>query len=374
MNKLIIFKLLFVCIFVLSIVFFLKSVLFRSAQQHPRIDLQHKDKPTGVPLIQKKVEKSSVFVPYWALQEDNLSSVPYDTIYYFGVTVDEQGINTEEPGYQILTRQNCPNDKTCIVVLRMLNDATTESVLQNAALRRTIIQNTIALTDTYFYSGIALNIEISGLIDKELTDSINTFVQEFYTATKANYKTLSFIAYGDLYYREKPYDMAFINAHCDEVMIMAYDFSKSYGEPGPNFPFVRRSPKGEGGLEADYKYDFKQMIADYTSEVSPDKLTVIFGMFGYDWTLNKQGTPLKRAEAKSVASLQLFVDSLKKDVMHYALRVTRNNAEEPKIEYTDDLGQKHVIWYEDEDSVAVKNKYLQEQGINNVSYWAYSYY
>ena len=112
------------------------------------------------------------------------------------------------------------------------------------------------------------------------------------------------------------------------------------------------------------------MIKDFTASVPSERITVIFGMYGYDWTLNNQGTPLKRGEAVTVNQIKKLTNS--------AIQIINKsqipNSKEKKIEYEDGEGQKHVIWYEDEESVAVKINYLKEQGIGSVSYWAYGYF
>jgi len=147
---------------------------------------------------------------------------------------------------------------------------------------------------------------------------------------------------------------------------MAYDFHKAGGEPGPNFPMSRRSIN-EGGPEVDYGYDFKQMISDFSIDLPKEKTEVVFGMYGYDWTLNEQGTPLKAATAISVNNIQSKVQSSN-------LKVMSNEAKEKKIEYVDTVGNKHIVWYEDEESAAVKTKYLQQQGVWQISFWAQSYF
>lgn len=314
----------------------------------------------GSPFPTKKttfLKKESVFVPYWALGQDDMSTIPYDTIYYFGLAVDEKGIVINDPGYKNLAYTSCPNDKTCILVLRMLNNEANKKILADSKLQTQIINDALTVANKYYYSGVALDLELLELFNSEITTQITKFVQLYYTVLHEDYKTLSFITYGDSYFRKRPFDMKSISESTDEVMVMAYDFHKSYGEPGPNFSFDEKSK---------YGYDFKQMISDYTSEVSREKLTIIFGMYGYDWTLNEQGTPLKRAEAVTVKQINGLTNS--------GLRITTLPSKEKKLEYTDSSKFKHVIWYEDKESAEVKTQYLHENGIGSVSFWAYGYF
>jgi len=301
----------------------------------------------------------SIFVPYWALGQDDFSVIPYGKVYYFGITADEKGVVKDDPGYKELESHNCPNSQECILVLRLLDRGINEKILQNTTSQQKIIKEVLGLTNTHFFSGVALDLEISGLISDDTKGQINNFVQQLYTLTNKDYKTLSFIIYGDNYYRLRQGDMKFIGSHSDEVMIMAYDLSKNYGEPGPNFNFDQKEK---------YGYDFKQMISDFTSEVDVKKLTVIFGMYGYDWTLNEQGTPLKRGEAVTVNQ----INKLKTQMSN--IKSESQKSKEKKIEYVDEKNQKHVIWYEDQESSDVKTKYLLDQGIEKVSFWAWGYF
>lgn len=162
--------------------------------------------------------------------------------------------------------------------------------------------------------------------------------------------------YGDTFYRKRPYDIKSIGSSLDELMIMAYDFSKSYGEPGPNFPH-------EG--QEQYGYDLKTMIEDFANLVPREKLTVIFGMYGYDWTVDDKERPLKQAQA-------LSFNEIKKKYPENCSNCTTSRdelAQETKIVAGD-----HVIWFEDSTSAQKKQEYLKSQGIGNFAYWAYGYF
>lgn len=317
-------------------------------------------KPSPSPVPAASV-RSSVFVPYWALGKDNLASLPEETLYYFGVAVDKNGMVKNDPGYKALASLNCPQSKTCILVVRMLNSEDNLDILEHPAKQTEIASSLIALADKHSFSGLALDLEQSAILyDKKLQEYITQFVQLFYTSANKDYKTFSFIVYGDSYFRKRPYDIQKIAESSDEVMVMAYDFNKSYSEPGPNFPFDRSV--------TDLGYDFQKMTEDFMRDVPKDKLTVIFGMYGYDWTLNVQGTPLKRAEAITDNEIQKYLKG------HAVTAVAVPSSREKKIEYRDADGQKHIIWYEDQESADVKIEYLRNQGVGSVSYWAYGYY
>ena len=349
MKKIIIFFFLIVCLYFIFV-----------NKKDTKITISSTNKPSIKVENKKITHRSSIFISYWALGQDNYASSSYDAYYYFGVAFDQNGVIKTDPGYTGLAQFNCPNTKKCYLVIRMLDNEINKKILVDANIQKLIIKQTLDIAGTYSFSGIALDLELSGLFNDEVTEQINSFVQSYYTSAKKNYKTLSFIVYGDNYYRKRPYDIKFIGTVSDEIMIMAYDFHKSYGEPGPNFPFEDRNKWG---------YDFQQMISDLSADIPSEKLTIIFGMYGYDWTLNGQGTPLKRGEAVTVNQVRLKISNLK-----FQIRNQEQNQNDKTYNYKDEEGYEHVVWYEDEESATIKSEYLLKQGIGSISYWAYGYF
>lgn len=325
---------------------------------------------TGTPVPGKPAvsagRERSLLIPYWSLADDSYRAAPYDTLSYFGIAADKEGVRTEEPGYAGLESFACPEGRKCELVLRLLDQESNRTILDDRLLQERIIDDSVAIADQYGFSGIALDLELSSLSVTDTANRINGFVQEYYKRCNTGYKTFSVVMYGDVFYRKRPYDVGFISRHSDRILVMAYDFHKSYGEPGPNFPYDRRS-RGEGG-SYDYGYDFKKMVSDLKREVPAEKIGVILGMYGYDWTLNNQGTPLKQAQAITVNQIETL-----KTRMPNA-RITVQDSKEKKIEYEDADKLKHVIWYEDRESAQVKIDYLESEDINHASFWAWGYF
>jgi spore germination protein len=144
---------------------------------------------------------------------------------------------------------------------------------------------------------------------------------------------------------------------------MAYDFHKSNGSPGPNFPLHGKNT---------YGYDFTSLMTDFTNEVRPDKLSVVFGMFGYDWQVNSKG------EAEDTGVSVSDNNAQKRFISHCDFSqcaVVRDPvSEEIKVTYRDEDGDLHEVWFEDESSIAKKKEYLKSIGVSSTSYWAYSFF
>lgn len=307
--------------------------------------------PTKSPSVQKRSE-SNIFIPYWA------TSPPPDTYnraYYFGLGFDDTGEIIQDLSLQKIGLVGSISSDRKMLVVRMLQDRVIDSALNSYEVQARIVENTLKQVELHNFSGAVLNLEKSYSLNNDTTVQISKFVHYFCSALKKNYKDCFVLVYGDVFYRMRPYDVQEIAKASDRIIIMAYDFHKAGGEPGPNFPFVK----------GDYGYDFKQMVADFSSVVPTDKLEVAFGMFGYDWTLNDQGMPLKSAVALSLRQIESQISNFK---------LQMNDAKEKQITYTDEEGRKHVVWYEDLESARNKINYLLERGIGMTSFWAWEYF
>ncbi len=255
-----------------------------------------------------------------------------------------------------------------------------------------ITKKTVDIVKNYNLQGVALDLEINSLPTDDIVRRINNFVQYFQEKIKSENLKIAVILYGDTFYRSRPFDVKFLAEHSDEVMIMAYDFHKSYGQPGPNFPF-----EGKGN----FGYDFKTMIDDFLKFVKPGKLTVIFGMYGYDWQVDEKKRPIKQAKALTTKQIKekfltaaSWQESSKNELFSFDTNfvcffenclIKRDEAsKEIEINYVisskqaDDQGiynlYYHIVWFEDEESVKIKTNFLKEKGIGSIAYWAWGYF
>ncbi|OGK13766.1 hypothetical protein A3A93_05495 [Candidatus Roizmanbacteria bacterium RIFCSPLOWO2_01_FULL_38_12] len=325
--------------------------------------------------------RESIFVPYWSVNDLNSEKlVQYEKVIYFGVSAKGEGIDREESGFIALPGfVQFTQGQDTYLTLRMLDTESNLKILEDPDLQEKIIADLIDITDQNRFDGVVLDLELSVLPFGDVKENISMFVSKLSEELHERDFTFLMTIYGDKYFRGRPYDINRLNNHVDEFMIMAYDFHKSYGEPGPNFPYSDNvepplSPLlgKEGNTRGGYGYDFKQMIEDFTKDVPTEKLTVVFGMFGYDWTLGKQGLPLKQAAALSLSAIRArFYPEC--DLISCAIQVDEKS-KETKISYIDDEGNKHQVWFEDENSAQKKIDYLNEQGIGKVAYWAWGYW
>ena len=317
---------------------------------------------------------SSIFIPYWNIPSSSDDLSQYDRLIYFGVAPDSSGNMMLDSGFNnielFVANQVEMKRASSLLTVRMLDDDVSLALLEDVSRQTSVIGQTVDIANEYGFDGIVLDLELGVIPFEDSKHKITSFVERFADEVQHEDITLSMTIYGDVFYRARPYNMAALAKHLNHLYIMAYDFHKRRGEPGPNFPFdsgstnspsLRASPS-ESFSANRYPYNFQIMIADFTTIMSPQDITVVFGMYGYDWTLGKQGLPLKAAVA--VPFNEIDEDGA----------IIDPDSHEKHILFTDDEGFDHELWYEDWESVEVKIDYLMEQGIGSVGYWVWGYF
>lgn len=348
--------------FVVILTFLSFLLLRNTASVKPIVQLpQQVVSPTPSPVAGSVT--TTLFVPYWTLSTKS-SVTGYDTVAYFGITANTNGINTSEDGYLALpkfVRSVKANQKTLLVV-RLIDNDVNGKILASSALQTKIISDSVAIAEKNHFDGIILDFEYNALAFDSVVHNISKLSQNFATTVHKDHLTYYQTIYGDTFYRLRPFDVGEISKNADGIFVMAYDFHKVNGNSGPNFPLHALS---------DENYSFTQMIQDFTKKVSYKKLIVIFGMFGYDWTLNNKNQSLTTATSITTAEAEdKFTNCLLK-----ACRIIRDSqAGEEHAKYTDTNGRIHDVWFEDATSVGEKQNYLKTQGISATGFWAYSYF
>lgn len=363
MKKVILFVL--VCLVLLFIANYGRTI-FRSKIEsalstQPEETLMTPHPTPTVPAAQTINE--TLFIPYWSIT-NNFVSPPYQKLVYFGVQASPQGIDTSDKGYLNLPvfAEGVTSQNT-ILAIRMIDSTSNFSILKNKSAQSKLIMQSIQLAQKYHFKGILLDLEVTALPFTSLVNQISSFNTDFAIATRKANLSYSITAYGDSFYRVRPFDINKMAKDSDEVYIMAYDFHKANGNPGPNFPL--------GGSDV-YGYDYAHMIDNFADAVPLKKLIIIFGMYGYDWQVDD------KAAAKgpgSAISLKDINASIITSCQHQSCEWERDRLSgETKVTYRDDSNDKHIVWFEDNESVKRKQEFLKKRGIGSYAYWAYSYF
>jgi len=307
--------------------------------------------------------QTSLFVPSWTL--DSMSDNAYDQYIYFGVLPTSGGYIATGSGEQDITTFTSfvPQGKHTLLALEMENTDVNGDILQSTNAQKRLIAQTLSLAKENGFSGVVLDLEMGGIPFSSLIDEINSFTKNFDEQANAQQLKFDVTLYGDTFYRLRPFDVKTIASHSDMVMIMAYDFNKARSNPGPNFPLSGQSV---------YGYDMGKMMDDFLQAVPNQKLDVIFGLFGYDWPVDNKGNGIGQGVALTDLQIQ---NKFLNNCQFKDCQIKRDPLSgETEIHYTDANNQKHIVWFEDMQSVTTKEQYLQKRGIGNFSFWANSYF
>lgn len=319
---------------------------------------------TETPTVSAQNTTKTLFVPYWTVGNTKIEG-DYQKIAYFGISVNKNGIDREDVGYKkidtFLKNSNASEER--LLTVRMINSDVNATVLSNQKLQQDIATESAAVAKQKGFDGVLLDFEIAAISFDSVIKGINDFTKMFSTQVKS--KNLSFYAttYGDTFYRLRPFDISTLDKDVDGFFVMAYDFHKANGDtPGPNFPLSGKDI---------YGYDFQTMASDFLKYTKPEKLSIIFGMYGYDWQLtdNKQSV----GTAVSLTSLQALQKFFPCNLQDCSVRQDATSSE-TEVTYKDTHNIMHDVWYENLDSVKKKTEFLKSKGINSVGYWAYSYF
>ncbi len=321
----------------------------------------------------------SLFVPYWAVKKGKMDTGDFSEFIYFGVAPGKDGVDEKETGALRLKNflSSVPDGHEKFLVLRMINPESNFAILKDPASQRKLIQDTISLAKENGFKGIILDLELNALPFESIIGQINSFTSVFYKEVKNKNLTFSQTFYGDTFYRLRPFDVKALSQNADKFYLMAYDFHKAKANPGPNFPLHGRET---------YGYDMTKMADDFLQFIPSQKITVVFGLFGYDWTVDNKGNgvsvakPLTNHEIQKqfLTDCQPRVPPIKSGFNRGQFKsctIKRDTtSSETQIHYTDTDSKNHIVWFENMESVSTKQRYLKEKGITSFSYWAYSYF
>lgn len=317
------------------------------------------------PVMSDREERTFLFVPYWSIKPNNSELLEYDRLFYFGISYDRFGIDETDEGYRSmkLFSDSTHEVKDRILTVRMLDMDVNTDILRHPEEWSEYFKETVELAKLYGFNGVALDLEMSGIPFERTVNAIVDFNKGFYEFAVKNELHYSLIMYGDVMYRPRPFYMPLLSKSADEIVIMAYDYHKASGEPGPNFPLKGREK---------YGYDMKQMIEDFNRNAPADKLTVVFGMYGYDWVVDIHKKPVK--PAKSISISQIESQILSDCSANNCVILKDKESGETEVNYVDQYTNSHIVWFEDMESVKRKSRFLKGLGINSFGFWAYGYF
>jgi spore germination protein len=218
------------------------------------------------------------------------------------------------------------------------------AILATPESRRRHVAALVALAVDKGYDGIDVDWEAIPPADR---DRFSQFVEELARALHDKHRLLSIAVFPktsepgqwDL---QKPYDYARLGAVVDEFKIMTYSFSGPWGEPGPQMPL-------------DWAGDVLTFAAGL---VPPGKTYLGLPFYGFDWH-GESTTAVHSNDARDLRT-------------RYDPQVRRDTASnEAVMDFTDENGLQHVVYFQDQTAIAAKIKLLRAShpGLAGVAAW-----
>lgn len=214
------------------------------------------------------------------------------------------------------------------------------SLLSSTQNRQRLIDNLTAHAAQFGYDGI--NIDLEGIPTQD-RDNFSLFMSELSRALHANNLTLSVAApakvAGSTWHAG--FDYPAVGRAVDYLIIMAYDYTTS--KPGASAPI-----------------DWVEDVASYALSCVPrDKVILGLGTYGRDWNLT---------QGSKNTFYQSNLEELLSSSFQRALGFDRVSYT-PYIDYLDQNGQQHRVWYENDLSLGEKYAVAVENNLPGVSFW-----
>jgi len=144
-----------------------------------------------------------------------------------------------------------------------------------------------------------------------------------------------------------------LSNYMDFVFVMGYDYYWN-GPTGANSPFYDDSTR----------YGLRYSVAEQSACYGKDKVVYGVPLYAYEYTTNSNLPGASITSANQV---------LLKNVNPSAYgRKWDSDSNTPYYYYLSN-GVYHQIWYDDEESLALKYKYLKNQGMRGIGFWALGY-
>ncbi len=152
------------------------------------------------------------------------------------------------------------------------------SMLNNPALRKIFIKNLADTLTRYKLQGI--NVDFEDLIESS-NEPLNNFQQELYEV----FHSRGLLVTQDVIPNNDDYDYTRLNLYNDYIILMAYDeHSDNVSGPGP--------VSGQKWIEA--------ALDNAAAKIEPSKIILGLAGYGYDWTFDEEGKPMKDDDGKFV--------------------------------------------------------------------------
>lgn len=280
-----------------------------------------------------------------------LKRISWISTFSYGLNRDGSLINLDDE--QIISRANDVGVRP-IMVLTAMNDegmfdeTTLIEVLNNEAAKTNLIENIYENITRKGMGGVDFDFEY---ISAEYADDYVSLVRD--TRNRISpYGYLTTVALAPKTSADQPgqlyggHDYKGMGEAADYCLLMTYEWGYAYSEPRAISPIgsVRR-------------------VLDYAvTEIPPEKILMGLNNYGYDWRLPflNDGS---RAETLTLPQAQERARQYGAQIMF------DEETASPYFEYTNQLGENHIVWFENEISWSRRIDLVYEYGLAGVGIW-----
>ncbi len=222
----------------------------------------------------------------------------------------------------------------------------TQSVLNNDATRRTLINNVVNKALQKGYMGVDVDFEYIYPEDREAYNEFLTLLNEQLDANNLRLSTaiapkLSATQVGTLY---EAHDYAFHGSVADKVIIMTYEWGYLYGPPMAVAPYP----------------EVRRVLSYAVTEIPSQKILMGMPNYGYDWTL-----PYRDGRPAEILSINAALNR----AYEVGAEIQFNErSKAPFYEYTQN-GVDHIVWFENARSTAARLQLINDFSLGGASYW-----
>ncbi|MFW6006845.1 MAG: glycosyl hydrolase family 18 protein [Halanaerobiales bacterium] len=269
-----------------------------------------------------------------------------ESIFPTGLEIKSDGTvinNLDENSIQFLKKYK--NREKIIPLIqnhKLKSQVSNEIVLNKKSWRRTF-HELICFLKKYNFSNLNFNLEG---IKKENQETFNLFIEYFAGIFHLAGYDLGFSVPAKTEDNNSEwagaYDYTKLDQEVDELIIMAYDYHWSRGNPGPIAPF-----------------SWVRDIIDYTL-VTISRARVFLGIpcYGYDWIVGKD----ERARGLSHSQVRKIIKT------NGGNWEWDQESKTPYYKYEDEQGR-HEIWFENKTSINKKLELVQQYQLAGAVFW-----
>lgn len=220
-------------------------------------------------------------------------------------------------------------------------------ILTDMEVQQNLINNIIVTLQAKNYYGVDIDFEYiypqdrQNYVDflKNLKSQLSPYGFSLSVALAPKYSSNQ---QGLLY---EAHDYMAIGAVVDKVIIMTYEWGYIYGPPMAVSPYS----------------EVRRVIEYAVTVIPPEKILMGMPNYAYDWML-----PFTQG---SVATTLTINGALNLAIEKGSQIMFDEKSKTPYFNYTDNMGNRHVVWFENARSVQARLSLVNDFNLGGVSYW-----